>query len=93
MKMAYHANSDGPSFFRPKIDKELLEVYSEGIICLNNCIVNEFSQASFAIAPQVTTFAIFPGVTVRARFISFWFSGHGLLESDSTLLVRALFQT
>lgn len=44
VKMASHASLDG-FYFKPRIDKELLEQYSEGIICLSGCVSSEFSRA------------------------------------------------
>ncbi len=44
VKMASHASLDG-FYFKPRIDKELLESYHEGIICLSGCVSSEFSRA------------------------------------------------
>ena len=44
VKMASHASLDG-FYFKPRIDKELLEEYNEGIICLSGCVSSEFSRA------------------------------------------------
>lgn len=44
IKMASHASLDG-FYFKPRIDKELLEQYHEGIICLSGCVSSEFSRA------------------------------------------------
>jgi DNA polymerase-3 subunit alpha len=44
IKMASHASLDG-FYFKPRIDKALLEEYHEGIICLSGCVSSEFSQA------------------------------------------------
>ncbi len=32
-------------YFKPRIDRELLEEYSEGIVCLSGCVSGEFSRA------------------------------------------------
>ncbi|TWT32667.1 DNA polymerase III subunit alpha [Blastopirellula retiformator] len=32
-------------YFKPRIDKEILEKHSEGIICLSGCVSSEFSKA------------------------------------------------
>jgi DNA polymerase-3 subunit alpha len=32
-------------YFRPRIDKQLLEAHSEGLICLSGCISSEFNRA------------------------------------------------
>src|SRR5262249_22666582 len=32
-------------YFKPRIDKELLEAHSEGIICLSGCVSGEFSRS------------------------------------------------
>ncbi|MEC9092606.1 MAG: DNA polymerase III subunit alpha, partial [Planctomycetota bacterium] len=44
VKMASSASLEG-FYFKPRIDKELLEQYHEGIICLSGCVSSEFSQA------------------------------------------------
>ena len=44
VKMASHAALDG-FYFKPRIDKELLEAHHEGIICLSGCVSSEFSKA------------------------------------------------
>ena len=44
VKMASAAYLEG-FYFKPRIDKELLEAHSEGIICLSGCVSSEFSQA------------------------------------------------
>ena len=43
VKMASAAALDG-FYFKPRIDKELLQAYNEGIICLSGCVSGEFSQ-------------------------------------------------
>ncbi len=44
IKMASHASLDG-FYHKPRIDKELLEEFHEGIICLSGCVSSEFSRA------------------------------------------------
>ena len=44
IKMASTASLDG-FYFKPRIDKDLLESHNEGIICLSGCVSGEFSQA------------------------------------------------
>src|SRR3990172_7131941 len=43
IKMASQAFLEG-FYFKPRIDKELLEAHSEGIICLSGCVSGEFSR-------------------------------------------------
>ena len=43
IKMASAASLEG-FYFKPRIDKELLEAHSEGIICLSGCVSSEFNQ-------------------------------------------------
>jgi len=44
IKMASAASLEG-FYFKPRIDKELLESHSEGIICLSGCVSSEFNRA------------------------------------------------
>ena len=44
VKMASHASLEG-FYFKPRIDKDLLEAHHEGIICLSGCVSSEFSRA------------------------------------------------
>jgi DNA polymerase-3 subunit alpha len=44
VKLASHAYLEG-FYFKPRIDRELLQKYSEGIICLSGCVSSEFSRA------------------------------------------------
>ncbi|MEA1951900.1 MAG: PHP domain-containing protein, partial [Planctomycetota bacterium] len=43
LKMASAAYLEG-FYFRPRIDKELLEAHSEGIICLSGCVSGEVNR-------------------------------------------------
>jgi DNA polymerase III subunit alpha len=38
-------------YHKPRIDRELLEQYNEGIICLSGCVSGEFSRAVLAHSP------------------------------------------
>ena len=42
--MASQAYLEG-FYFKPRIDRDLLEQYHEGIICLSGCVSSQFSQA------------------------------------------------
>ncbi|MFG0262742.1 MAG: PHP domain-containing protein, partial [Novipirellula sp. JB048] len=44
VKLASAASLEG-FYFKPRIDKEILEKYSEGLICLSGCVSSEFSRA------------------------------------------------
>lgn len=44
LKMASSAYLEG-FYFKPRIDKELLEAHSEGIVCLSGCVSSEFNRA------------------------------------------------
>src|SRR5262249_51913216 len=44
VKMASKAYLDG-FYFKPRIDRALLEEFHEGIICLSGCVSSEFSRA------------------------------------------------
>ncbi|TWT98968.1 DNA polymerase III subunit alpha [Neorhodopirellula pilleata] len=44
IKLASAASLEG-FYFKPRIDKEILEKYSEGIVCLSGCVSSEFSRA------------------------------------------------
>jgi DNA polymerase-3 subunit alpha len=41
-------------YFKPRIDRELLEEYNEGIVCLSGCVSGEFSRALLKAAGQGT---------------------------------------
>jgi DNA polymerase-3 subunit alpha len=47
VKMSSRAFLEG-FYHKPRIDRELLEQYSEGIICLSGCVSGEFSRALLA---------------------------------------------
>lgn len=44
VKLASSASLEG-FYFKPRIDKELLQTHHEGIICLSGCVSGEFSRA------------------------------------------------
>ena len=44
VKMASSASLEG-FYFKPRIDKELLEAHNEGIVCLSGCVSSELSQS------------------------------------------------
>ena len=44
VKLASAASLEG-FYFKPRIDKEILEKHSEGIVCLSGCVSSEFSRA------------------------------------------------
>ncbi|MBU6173296.1 MAG: PHP domain-containing protein, partial [Planctomycetes bacterium] len=44
IRLASSASLEG-FYFKPRIDKEILAKYSEGIICLSGCVSSEFSRA------------------------------------------------
>ena len=54
VKMASAAYLEG-FYFKPRIDKELLEAHSEGIICLSGCVSREFSPVSYTHLTLPTT--------------------------------------
>jgi DNA polymerase-3 subunit alpha len=44
VKMASSASLEG-FYFKPRLDRDLLEAHREGIICLSGCVSSEFNQA------------------------------------------------
>jgi DNA polymerase-3 subunit alpha len=44
VRLASAASLEG-FYFKPRIDKDILKTYSEGIICLSGCVSSEFSRA------------------------------------------------
>ena len=44
VKLASAASLEG-FYFKPRIDKEILQTYNEGIVCLSGCVSSEFSRA------------------------------------------------
>ena len=69
VKMASHASLDG-FYFKPRIDKELLEEYNEGIICLSGCVSSEFSRAILKNAGNGAEESL-----AEAKGVAEWFHG------------------
>src|SRR5262249_35113109 len=67
IKMASLAYTEGFHYV-PRIDKELLEAYHEGLICLSGCASSEFSE--FILRDDLT----------QAKQLAVWF--HRLFGSD-----------
>lgn len=65
IKLASAASLEG-FYFKPRIDKEILEKYNEGIVCLSGCVSSEFSRA---VMKGVDT----AEVEKEARDIAGWF--------------------
>jgi DNA polymerase III subunit alpha len=65
IKLASAASLEG-FYFKPRIDKEILEKYNEGIVCLSGCVSSEFSRA---VMKGLAT----EGVEKEAREIAGWF--------------------
>ncbi|QDT12948.1 DNA polymerase III subunit alpha [Planctomycetes bacterium K23_9] len=65
IKLASAASLEG-FYYKPRIDKEILEAHSEGIICLSGCVSSEFSR----IVMQGTDTA---EVEKQARDVAGWF--------------------
>ena len=51
VKLVSYANIEG-FYYKPRIDRELLEKYHEGLICLSACIAGEVPQAVLSGQPQ-----------------------------------------
>ncbi|MFM7922200.1 MAG: DNA polymerase III subunit alpha, partial [Planctomycetaceae bacterium] len=54
-------------YFKPRIDRELLEHYSDGLICLSGCLSSEFSRALIGTSREQQE------SLARARDIVGWF--------------------
>ncbi len=65
IKLASAASLEG-FYFKPRIDKEILEKYNEGIVCLSGCVSSEFSRA---VIKGIDT----AEVEKEARDIAGWF--------------------
>ncbi|MEM6689650.1 MAG: DNA polymerase III subunit alpha, partial [Planctomycetota bacterium] len=65
VRLASAASLEG-FYFKPRIDKEILERYSEGIVCLSGCVSSEFSRC---VMKGIST----EGVEKQAREIAGWF--------------------
>ncbi|TWU56626.1 DNA polymerase III subunit alpha [Rubripirellula tenax] len=67
IKLASAASLEG-FYFKPRIDKEILERYNEGIVCLSGCVSSEFSRA---VMKGIDT----ADVEREARDVAGWFQG------------------
>jgi len=66
LQLATRAYLEG-FYFKPRIDRELLEAHGEGLICLSGCLSSEFSRSLIGAAPgQAESLA-------EAREIAGWF--------------------
>jgi DNA polymerase-3 subunit alpha len=66
MQLATRAYLEG-FYFKPRIDRELLEAHGEGLVCLSGCLSSEFSRSLIGTAPgQAESLA-------EAREIAGWF--------------------
>ena len=70
VKMASRAFLEG-FYHKPRIDRELLAQYSEGIICLSGCVSGEFSRALLAHSAGNSTSAS-RGVPAPGAFSRQW---------------------
>ena len=54
-------------YFKPRIDRELLEQFGEGLVCLSGCLSSEFARSLIGVAPgQAESLA-------EAREVAGWF--------------------
>ncbi len=78
VKMSSRAFLEG-FYHKPRIDRELLEQYSEGVICLSGCVSGEFSRALLktgdAIAGAGASGGRVENQIAAAREIAAWFHG------------------
>jgi len=65
VKMASSASLEG-FYYKPRIDKDLLESHNEGIICLSGCVSSEFNRALLKGGDPEEQFA-------RAAEVAQWF--------------------
>ena len=42
-------------YYNPRIDREVLEAHSEGLICLSGCLAGEFNQSILKNRPEDAT--------------------------------------
>jgi DNA polymerase III subunit alpha len=66
LKLATKAYLEG-FYFKPRIDRELLEEFGEGLICLSGCLSGEFSRALVGSAREQRE------SLVQAREVAGWF--------------------
>ena len=55
-------------YFKPRIDRQLLEAYNEGIVCLSGCVSSEFCRSILRGTATERDLA-------EAREIAAWFHG------------------
>ena len=67
IKLASKASLEG-FYFKPRIDRELLEAHNDGIICLSGCVSSEFSRS--ILNNKDTTKA-----EQEAKSVAEWFHG------------------
>ena len=72
VKMASRAYLEG-FYHKPRIDRELLEEFSEGIICLSGCVSGEFSRALLASSSGKVGGGLVEEQIEKARGIASWF--------------------
>jgi DNA polymerase-3 subunit alpha len=74
IKMASRAFLEG-FYHKPRIDRELLEEYNEGIICLSGCVSGELSRSLLASGPGLkeSNGAYVEDQISQARNIVAWF--------------------
>lgn len=72
VKMASRAYLEG-FYHKPRIDRALLEEYSEGIICLSGCVSGEFSRALLASSSGKVGGGLVEEQIEKARGIASWF--------------------
>ena len=66
IRLASRAHLEG-FYYKPRIDKELLEEYNEGIICLSGCVSSEFSRLILRGSDTA-------GSIEQAQDVAAWFS-------------------
>ncbi|MBL9164981.1 MAG: DNA polymerase III subunit alpha [Planctomycetaceae bacterium] len=72
IKMASRAYLEG-FYHKPRIDRALLEEYSEGIICLSGCVSGEFSRALLKSSSGKVGGGLVEEQIEKAREIAAWF--------------------
>ena len=67
VKLASRAFLEG-FYHKPRIDRELLAEYSEGIVCLSGCVSGEFSRALLSGTAPATEDQIAKGIEIAQWF-------------------------
>jgi DNA polymerase-3 subunit alpha len=67
LKLATLAFLEG-FYFKPRIDREILEAHSDGLICLSGCLSSEFARSLLAGGDR-------PEGRAEAKRVAGWFSG------------------